>query len=293
MLRDRPRQEAYCNAITSNAAMFKDKVVLDVGAGTGILSIFCARAGAKTVYAVEASNLAAIAVDVVRENNLTPIIKVIQQRIEDFELPPTIDKVDIIVSEWMGFYLLHEGMLDSVIFARNKFLRPGGRMFPETAAIYVAPCSVPALFDYWDNVDGVKMQSFAQLLRAKRSSKPEILTIGKEDLLHEGIVMSWIDLHEVSPEDLDEISLKEVVPVRRDGSYQGLCIWFDCQFPTHDPDGGIVFSTSPKSSQTHWKQCIVVLPSNACEDVAKGEPIAFGLVMKRNPNDRRKYVHLF
>lgn len=40
----------------------------------------------------------------------------------------------------MGFYLLHEGMLDSVLHARDKFLKPGGLMFPQTATIYAAPC---------------------------------------------------------------------------------------------------------------------------------------------------------
>lgn len=78
MLRDRPRQEAYKNAIISNSALFKDKIVLDVGAGTGILSAFCAKAGAKLVYAVEASNLAKIALKVMEENKLTSVVKVIK-----------------------------------------------------------------------------------------------------------------------------------------------------------------------------------------------------------------------
>ena len=54
-------------------------------------------------------------------------------------LPGNI-KVDALVSEWMGFYLLHEGMLDSVLYARDKFLKPDGEMFPDSACIYVAPC---------------------------------------------------------------------------------------------------------------------------------------------------------
>lgn len=58
---------------------------------------------------------------------------------EDVKLPND-ERVDIIISEWMGFYLLHEGMLDSVIYARDKFLKPEGSMFPESATVYVAPC---------------------------------------------------------------------------------------------------------------------------------------------------------
>lgn len=76
MLCDRPRQEAYKRAIMSNTELFKDKIVLDVGAGTGILSAFCAKAGAKLVYAVEASNLAKIALQIIEDNGLTPVVKV-------------------------------------------------------------------------------------------------------------------------------------------------------------------------------------------------------------------------
>lgn len=54
MLKDTVRTLSYRNAIFSNSEAFKDKVVLDVGAGTGILSMFAAKAGARKVYAVSA-----------------------------------------------------------------------------------------------------------------------------------------------------------------------------------------------------------------------------------------------
>lgn len=53
-------------------------------------------------------------------------MEVIHGKVEDIELP---EKVDVIISEWMGFYLLHEAMLDSVLYARDKFLKPGGIHF--------------------------------------------------------------------------------------------------------------------------------------------------------------------
>ena len=55
---------------------------------------------------------------------------------ETVELP---EQVDIIISEWMGYFLLRESMLDSVLFARDKFLRPGGAMYPSHARMYLAP----------------------------------------------------------------------------------------------------------------------------------------------------------
>ena len=52
-------------------------------------------------------------------------MEVIQGLMENLELP---EKVDIIISEWMGYFLLRESMLDSVLVARDKFMKPGGSM---------------------------------------------------------------------------------------------------------------------------------------------------------------------
>lgn len=211
MLRDSPRQLAYRNAILSNKTLFKDKIVLDVGSGTGILSIFCAQAGAKRVLAVEASNLANLSRELIKENNFEETIQVFQCRIEEFKLPEGMSKVDVIVSEWMGFYLLHEGMLDSVLYAREQFLADDGAMFPESASIILAPCSVPSHFEDWDDVNGVKMQAFGEQLRQQKSQKPEVAVVRQEDLLHEGEVMCWLDLKDVTKGDLDELFYKDII----------------------------------------------------------------------------------
>lgn len=210
MLLDKPRTESYREAITANPSLFKDKFVLDVGSGTGILSIFCAQAGAKKVFAVEASNLADLSKRIIKDNGFENVVEVFRGMVEDFKLPPEVERVDVIVSEWMGFYLLHEGMLDSVLFARDKFLKPEGIMFPETAAIYAAPCSVPSRYDIWTDLSGVDMGHFARMLRAQKSSRPEITTLDDACLLHEGNIIAWIDLKEVKVEELKEITVKEV-----------------------------------------------------------------------------------
>ena len=61
-------------------------------------------------------------------------VEVIHGKIEEIELP---EKVDVIISEWMGFYLLHEAMLDSVLFARDKFLKPGGTLFSSSSPLFL------------------------------------------------------------------------------------------------------------------------------------------------------------
>lgn len=289
MLTDRPRQEAYRDAILSNRSLFAGKTVLDVGAGTGILSIFCAQAGAAKVYAVEASKIAEIAREIVKENGFETVIQVHQTKIEDFTLDGDQPQIDIIVSEWMGFYLLHEGMLDSVLYARDKFLKPSGSMFPQNASIFVAPCAVPSVFDAWESHDGVHMQAFGAALRAQKSLKPEVMVLSAENLLHEGIVMSWLDLNEVTIEDLNELIFNEVIVVQRSGRYQGICIWFDVDFPTNNDGTTVTLSTAPSFEPTHWKQTIILLPDQYQEYVEANEAIAFSLTMKRNEENPRQY----
>ena len=70
--------------------------------------------------------------------------QVIQGKAEDVDLPEGV-QVDVIVSEWMGFYLLHESMLDSVIAARDKHLKADGVMLPSKATLYAAACRLPDL----------------------------------------------------------------------------------------------------------------------------------------------------
>lgn len=76
--------------------------MLDVGCGTGILSMFAAKAGAKKVIGIECSNIVEYARRIVADNDLSHIITIVKGKVEQVSLPEGIDKVDIIISEWMG-----------------------------------------------------------------------------------------------------------------------------------------------------------------------------------------------
>jgi len=67
------------------------------------------------------------------------VIVPIKGRIEDVSLP--IEKVDAIVSEWMGYFLLFESMLDSLIFARDKYLNKNGIMLPNECNLFICGVS--------------------------------------------------------------------------------------------------------------------------------------------------------
>jgi protein arginine N-methyltransferase 3 len=84
--------------------------------------------------------------------------------VEDIILPDGITHVDVIVSEWMGYALLYESMLDSVLRARDRFLRPGGVMVPSQAKMMFALCEGSEIYkeriSFWSDVSGVKPHSF-------------------------------------------------------------------------------------------------------------------------------------
>jgi SAM-dependent methyltransferase len=110
-------------------------IVLDVGAGSGILSVFAARAGAARVYAVERTPAAVLAQELAAANGAAEIIQVIHGDITDVELP---ERVDVIVSEWLGGFGIDEGMLVPVIAARDRWLKPGGVVIPGLVMAWAA-----------------------------------------------------------------------------------------------------------------------------------------------------------
>lgn len=74
--------------------------------------------------------------EIVETNGMTSQITLLQGKMEEVQLP--FPKVDIILSEWMGYFLLYESMLDTVLYARDKYLETGGLIFPDKATIYMA-----------------------------------------------------------------------------------------------------------------------------------------------------------
>ena len=140
MLNDLTRTGKYRDGILNNSVDFKGKIVMDVGSGSGILSIFAAQAGAKKVYAVEASNMAKTAKILIDHNNLGSVIEVIQMKIEDItEELIASNSIDVIVSEPLGTYLFNERMLETYVIARNRFLKPNGLMFPTESNFFIMP----------------------------------------------------------------------------------------------------------------------------------------------------------
>ncbi|MGZ4611706.1 MAG: 50S ribosomal protein L11 methyltransferase, partial [Kineosporiaceae bacterium] len=133
MICDQVRTGAFRRAIES--VVRPGDIVLDIGAGSGILSMFAARAGAARVYAVERTTVAVLARDLAAANGFEEIVQVIHGDVMDVELP---ERVDVIVSEWLGGFGIDEGMLVPVIAARDRWLKPGGVMIPGSVTAWAS-----------------------------------------------------------------------------------------------------------------------------------------------------------
>ncbi|EYU35549.1 hypothetical protein MIMGU_mgv1a006760mg [Erythranthe guttata] len=289
MIKDRVRTETYRNAILHHQDRIAGKVVVDVGCGTGILSIFCAQAGAKRVYAVDASDIAVQANEVIKANNLSETIIVLHGRVEDVEID---EKVDVIVSEWMGYMLLYESMLGSVITARDRWLKPGGLMLPSFATLYMAPVSRPDRYsesiDFWRNVYGIDMSSMMPLAKQCAFEEPSVETISGENVLTWPHVIKHVDCSTVTIHELESVSTKFKFESMMRAPFHGFAFWFDVEFgvpPIHssnnnaasayvdapnnhvtetsqrrkrsNPNEALVLSTAPEDPPTHWQQTII------------------------------------
>jgi protein arginine N-methyltransferase 1 len=253
--------------------------VLDVGCGTGILSMFCVQAGAKLVYAVDYSDIITQAREIVEKNGMKDKIILIKGKAEEIELP---EKVDIIISEWMGYFLFYESMLTSVLLCRDKFLKEDGIILPNKASLHFAFIEDADYkkdkIDWWDNVYGFDMSCIKKIAYRE----PLVDVVDSKAIVSECVKVYEIDLYTCTINDLD-FKVDFEVTFLRDDYVHALIAWFDiefssCQYP-------VSFSTGPFSKYTHWKQTVFYLEDILTVD--KNEVITGYLKSTRNRDHPR------
>ncbi|KHJ45676.1 Histone-arginine methyltransferase CARM1 family protein [Trichuris suis] len=256
MMQDFVRTSTYQRAVHLNSEDFTGKVVLDVGAGSGILSFFAMQMGACRVYAVEASSMYEHCEKLVEYNGFKGRIIVVPGMIEDIYLP---EMVDTIISEPMGYMLLNERMLESFVHAR-KFLKPGGKMYPSIGDLHFSPYSDECLYletcskvNFWnqDSFHGIKLCTLREQASKEYFGQPVV------DTFHTGILMSashkWtIDFTTCSEASLHEIEIPFDFILHRTGYIHGLAFWFEVAF--FGSCETVWLSTAPSEPLTHWYQ---------------------------------------
>ncbi|XP_011298245.1 protein arginine N-methyltransferase 1 [Fopius arisanus] len=282
MLTDTVRTESYRDALLTNSHVFRECTMLDVGCGTGILSMFAAKSGCKKVLSVDQSDVIYHAMDIVRENNLNDVIELKKGRLEDIDLG--VEKVDAIVSEWMGYFLLFEGMLDTVIYARDHYLKPGGKLLPNRCTLTLVGSGDTKryvdLVDYWSNVYGFKMSC----MKEKVVKEPSIEVCSAKDIVTSVSIIRNFDLFTVDTSCMDFTTEFELI-VKKTGSLTAIVGYFDVFF---DLDNPVSFSTGPQTQATHWKQTVFSLSEPI--SITEGETITGKIICGRHPKDIRALI---
>lgn len=280
MLKDTSRTLAYRQAMFKNKDLFKGKIVLDVGCGTGILSMFAAKAGAKHVYSVDMSNIIEKAREIVSLNGFDDKITLLQGKLEDIELP--VDKVDIIVSEWMGYFLLYESMLDTVLYARDKYLAEGGLILPDKCSMHIAGIEDGQYKDekvhYWEDVYGFDYSPFIEVVMAE----PLVDTVENSSLITTGSKFFEFDINTVSKDELAFTRSFQVEAIDNDLCHAYI-VWFECDFPGNER---VRLCTGPMHSYTHWKQTVFYM--DQVLDLKKGDTINGTISSRPNAKNPRE-----
>ncbi|XVF24506.1 hypothetical protein REPUB_Repub13aG0133900 [Reevesia pubescens] len=287
MISDKVRTDAYRQALLKNPSLLNGAVVMDVGCGTGILSLFAAQAGASRVISIEASEkMATVATQIAKDNglwrsktntegnqNYTGVIEVVQSMVENLDKSIQIQphSVDILVSEWMGYCLLYESMLSSVLFARDRWLKPGGAILPDTATMFVAGfgkggTSLP----FWENVYGFNMSSIGKEVVEDAAKFPVVDIVNHHDLVTNSAELQSFDLATMKPDEVDftataelEAKLDSLSSNHNDLEHKatscyGIVLWFDTGFTSRFcKEMPTILSTSPYTPKTHWSQTIL------------------------------------
>ncbi|ETW00356.1 hypothetical protein H310_07002 [Aphanomyces invadans] len=263
MLQDHVRTSTYERAMLQNASDFNGKVVLDVGTGSGILAYFAIKAGAKRVYAVELSAMAECARKLMDHNGMANKIVVIKGKMEDVKLP---EKVDIVISEPMGFFLVHERMLETYVLGRTKWMKPGGLMFPSTGTMFVCPFTDDSIYQeqmakvsFWrqQNFYGLDLNCLVDEAMENHFSQPIVGYFSPSILMASAPVERVLDFRSITEDEFHTFDIPFRFECNKTAIMHGLACWFTVDFI--GTNATVVLSTGPWDTGTHWYQCRLLL----------------------------------
>ena len=228
-----------------------ESVVMDLGAGLGVLGFIAASLGAKKVLMVEPKTNQEAARRIAAENGLEHKVEFIASTAE--QLLSGV-KVDVITSVFTGNFLLEEDLLPSLFLARDRFLKPAGSLIPDRAVMVVVPVAMNDFYDKHINrwAEGSQGIKHGAMLPLARNSL-YFDSFGAADFspLAPPKNIRSLDFHTASFADChEEVSFQ----IRKEAQIDGFLCWFDARM------GDEWLSTSPEAPKTHWSQ--VFMPVN-------------------------------
>lgn len=220
-LSDPVRLSAFSRALAE--VVRPGAVVVDIGAGTGILGLLACRAGALRVYAIEQTPLAEVARRVAAANGFADRIHVIQKHSSEVSLP---ERADVIVGDFVGRFGFNAGLFDVFPPAARMFLKPGGMLVPAEISMFVAPvehAAMDAQARFWDSHPaGLDLRPVTEW--ALNSGYP--VAFDPQHLLGDGVEIARTTTAAVPS---GALSAGVDLPIGRRGTLHGLAGWFVAQ----------------------------------------------------------------
>lgn len=248
MLNDTARNVAFRSALS--AVGLSGKVVLDIGAGSGLLAMMAADLGAKAVYSCEAIHeIAAVAEWIVAANHFSDRVTVIPRRSFDLLIGRDLERrADVLVTETIDCGLLGEGLLPIVAHARSHLLRPGARIVPGAATLHVALLESEDVHanNYAVVADAFDVSLFNQF--STQDYFPVRLDTWRHRFLSGSAELFAFDFHDDAPwPTLADVELTATAT----GSVHGVCMWFTAELVP-----GVVLTNEPDAPRRHWMQAV-------------------------------------
>jgi protein arginine N-methyltransferase 1 len=276
MLYDEERVAKYSAAI--NQVVKKGDVVADIGTGTGLLAFLCLKAGAKRVHAIERSSAIDWAKRIADKNGLSDRIIFHNQDSRDCDLP---EKVNVVVSELIGHIAFEEGMAESLVDARERFLVANGVMLPERVDLKVALVEenevYPECIECWQDIEGIDYS----LMREEAVKACYLTSLSHRDLLSEPKTFFKANFKEKCQLNLQA---SHSFNVCRSGKINGIALWFEAVLSPN-----VTLSSGPLA-QTHWKQCFAPLITPIDVNMNDCVWVDINMQLRTKENDSFKFV---
>jgi type I protein arginine methyltransferase len=261
MLDDHLRTSAFLAAL--DEVVRSEDVVLDIGAGTGVLAVGAARAGARHVYAIEATPLAHEAHAVVRANGFDEKVTIVEGWSTRVSLP---ERATVVVSEILGSDALEERILPVLADARRRLLAPDARLIPSAVRIFGLPVAVPdervdsltfttANTTRWSSWYGLELAPLADYsARLRQRFTTVISEVRSWTALSEPVLLAELDLTELEKPQVD-VAVSGLAT--SSGAANGAIAFFEAQLSP-----GVVLSTNPAldPAPTSWGVPVWLLP---------------------------------
>jgi SAM-dependent methyltransferase len=248
MLQDVVRTDAYEKSISE--VVKPEHTVLDFGCGTGVLSMFAARAGASKVIAVDRSPFIKTAKDIAQRNGF----KNIDFYHNDHQSLQLEEKVDVIVSEWMGHCLFYEAMLEPLLAIRDRFLAKDGLMIPAQVSLHAGLVCDEDLFDDLSFLKNRPYSLDFSPIDNVPFQQTDLVALDPDSIMENTAHLGSLNMHYITKADKPRV-FSGVIKPEAEAKISALCAWFSTELSE-----GVSFGTGPNDMPTHWDQILFPLP---------------------------------